>query len=133
MSPTPNVDGVAAAETRERTTVVSIDGGSGRACAYVVEETVLPADRLRASDAALAASLRAALAEHPPGTCTAEFLRHLLRAAGRDAELALLPAPSASDAVFGLFGSAVVRPEQAVVLQRLPKAVSVRGLFTCEH
>lgn len=92
-----------------------------RVTAYVIEETVVSVAGLRARDAALRDSFHAALAELIPAGKTAAFLCDLLRAAHRDGELALLPEPP-NNAVFGLFGSAVVRPDRAVLLRPLPGA-----------
>jgi hypothetical protein len=114
-----------AAAVSENTTVVHIPTEAtdpGQVTSYVVEETIVSAADLLTRNAALRASLDAALAESTPAGKTATFLRDLLRAAHRDAELALLPATAPDSAVFGLFGSAVVDPHRAVLLHPLPHA-----------
>src|SRR5262249_24542185 len=64
------------------------------ATAYIIEATLLPVVELLAGSEELLDSLADALAEEEPGEHLAAFLRALLVAGRRDAELALLPHPA---------------------------------------
>jgi hypothetical protein len=95
------------------------------ATAYIVEDTLLPVVELLAGSEELLNSLADALAEEEPGEHLAAFLRALLVAGRRDAELALLPHPTRTPdgtdtTIFGLFSCAVADFDRAVLLYSAP-------------